>query len=130
MNYTIKHPRAVSVLGYKEFHTPPCQVTSFTRTIPIFLSFIRMRKSEKPKQNAYLPKIFCTACLMTVINSVRPVKEKHKSLVHILNSSAQVNKLKLVYKSKIRILPSPRRCCILDKYCCWTSGGARTVCMT
>lgn len=53
-----------------------CQTVPFTRTILIFFLFTRIRKSEKSKKLPYLPKIFCTACLMTVINSVRPIKGK------------------------------------------------------
>jgi hypothetical protein len=65
---------------------------------------------------------------MTVTNSVRPIKQKAKlkgkqSLVHLKPSSI----IETCFQ-QTGILPSPRRCWILDKYCCCTSGGARTVC--
>lgn len=75
-----------------------------------FYFITRTRKSDKTEDIAYLPKILCTACLMTVTNSVRPIKQKAKlkgkqSLVHLKPSSI----IETCFQ-QTGILPSPRRC--------------------
>lgn len=68
--------------------------------------------------DAHPPKELCTALFTTLISSIRPAETeavRHWGPQQSCRCGRQSPS------------PSPSRCWMLDRYCCWTSGGARGV---